>query len=123
MLMDEPLSSLDSSRRAEIMPVIEYIRDELKHPILYVSHDRGEVERLATQIVQLEPRECMRRSHAGTDTRLSTCFIGKVHACMCVANNFAAGRETLKTGRYFGGGSDERSEGTEGGRTCQTGGV
>ncbi|HEY9580446.1 MAG TPA: ATP-binding cassette domain-containing protein [Rhizorhapis sp.] len=57
MLMDEPLSSLDSSRRAEIMPVIEYIRDELKHPILYVSHDRGEVERLATQIVQIEPRE------------------------------------------------------------------
>src|SRR3546814_12138024 len=45
MLMDEPLSSLDSSRRAEIMPVIEYIRDELKHPILYVSHDRGDVER------------------------------------------------------------------------------
>src|SRR3546814_3682711 len=72
MLMDEPLSSLDSPRRAEIMPVIEYIRDELKHPILYVSHDRGEVERLATQIVQIEPRECMRRSHAGTEDRKST---------------------------------------------------
>lgn len=51
LLMDEPLSSLDAPRRAEIMTVIERIRDELKLPILYVSHDRPEVERLATRIV------------------------------------------------------------------------
>ncbi|MGE4307172.1 MAG: molybdenum ABC transporter ATP-binding protein [Novosphingobium sp.] len=51
LLMDEPLSSLDSARRSEIMAVIERIRDELRLPILYVSHDRGEIERLATTIV------------------------------------------------------------------------
>lgn len=51
LLMDEPLSSLDAPRRGEIMAVIETIRDELKLPILYVSHDRAEVERLATRIV------------------------------------------------------------------------
>ncbi|WP_287940693.1 ATP-binding cassette domain-containing protein [Sphingopyxis sp.] len=51
LLMDEPLSSLDAARRDDIMTVIERIRDELKVPILYVSHDRAEVERLATQIV------------------------------------------------------------------------
>lgn len=51
LLMDEPLSSLDAPRRAEIMAVIENIRDGLKLPILYVSHDRTEVERLATRIV------------------------------------------------------------------------
>ena len=51
LLMDEPLSSLDAARRGDIMTVIERIRDELKVPILYVSHDRAEVERLATQIV------------------------------------------------------------------------
>jgi molybdate transport system ATP-binding protein len=55
LLMDEPLSSLDAARREEIMRVIERIRDELKLPILYVSHDRAEVERLATTIVPLEP--------------------------------------------------------------------
>lgn len=53
LLMDEPLASLDLARREEIMTVIERLRDELRLPILYVSHDRGEVERLATQIVPL----------------------------------------------------------------------
>ncbi len=53
LLMDEPLSSLDSGRRAEILTVIERLRDELRLPILYVSHDRAEVERLASTIVLL----------------------------------------------------------------------
>lgn len=53
LLMDEPLSSLDAARREEIMQVIERMRDELCLPILYVSHDRAEVERLATQIIDL----------------------------------------------------------------------
>lgn len=53
LLMDEPLSSLDLARREEIMGVIERLRDELKLPILYVSHDRAEVERLAASIVPL----------------------------------------------------------------------
>lgn len=53
LLMDEPLSSLDAGRRDEIIAVIESIRDELKLPILYVSHDRAKVERLATTIIDL----------------------------------------------------------------------
>ena len=53
LLMDEPLSSLDLARRGEIMTVIERIRDEMKLPILYVSHDRTEIERLATTVIQL----------------------------------------------------------------------
>jgi len=53
LLMDEPLASLDAARREEIMRVIERIRDELRLPILYVSHDRIEVERLADHVVQL----------------------------------------------------------------------
>lgn len=55
LLMDEPLSSLDAARRDEILRVIERIRDELQLPILYVSHDRAEVDRLASQIVELAP--------------------------------------------------------------------
>lgn len=51
LLMDEPLASLDRGRREEIMNVIERLRDELRLPILYVSHEREEVERLATTIV------------------------------------------------------------------------
>lgn len=53
LLMDEPLSSLDSARREEIMAVILRIRDEMKLPILYVSHERREIDRLATTTVTL----------------------------------------------------------------------
>lgn len=53
LLMDEPLASLDAARRDGIMAVIERIRDELGLPILYVSHDRAEVDRLATSVVAI----------------------------------------------------------------------
>jgi molybdate transport system ATP-binding protein len=49
LLMDEPLTSLDIARRDEVMRVIERIRDELRLPILYVTHDRAEADRLATR--------------------------------------------------------------------------
>ncbi len=51
--MDEPLASLDGPRREEILSVIECIRDDLKLPILYVSHNRSEVDRLADHIVKI----------------------------------------------------------------------
>lgn len=53
LLLDEPLASVDAGRREEILRLIERIRDELKLPILYVSHDRAEVERLADAIVPI----------------------------------------------------------------------
>jgi len=53
LLMDEPLASLDSARAGEIMAVIERIRDELKLPILYVSHNWPEVDRLATTLIEM----------------------------------------------------------------------
>lgn len=53
LLLDEPLVSLDEARRAEIINVIERIRDELRIPMIYVTHDRSEAERLATTIVEL----------------------------------------------------------------------
>ena len=54
LLMDEPLASVDAARRGEILTLIERIRDELELPILYVSHDRPEVERLADRIIPVE---------------------------------------------------------------------
>lgn len=53
LLMDEPLTSLDAERAEGILQVIERIRDELAVPILYVSHTRAEIERLATCVWQL----------------------------------------------------------------------
>jgi molybdate transport system ATP-binding protein len=60
LLMDEPLSSLDIARREEIMAVVERIRDELKLPILYVSHDRAEVNRLAQRVVPMGGNQTFR---------------------------------------------------------------
>jgi len=53
LLMDEPLSSLDAARREGIMLVIDRIRDVLRLPILFVSHDRAEVERLADRVIEM----------------------------------------------------------------------
>lgn len=55
LLMDEPLGSLDQARRLEIMTVIERIRDEIRVPILYVTHDRSEADRLASETIELDP--------------------------------------------------------------------
>ncbi len=53
LLLDEPLSSLDRARREEIMTVIERLRDEVKLPILMVTHDRAEAERLGERIGEM----------------------------------------------------------------------
>nr|WP_295668847.1 ATP-binding cassette domain-containing protein [Sphingomonas sp.] len=53
LLLDEPLSSLDAARREEIMVAIEHIRDVVGLPVLMVTHDAGETERLGTQIVPM----------------------------------------------------------------------
>lgn len=54
LLMDEPLSGLDDARRNEIMGLIERVRDEFKIPIIYVTHTRDEVRRLATRVVRMK---------------------------------------------------------------------
>ncbi|UXM94947.1 molybdenum ABC transporter ATP-binding protein [Bartonella sp. HY329] len=54
LLMDEPLSALDMATRTEIMPFIERLRDQLKLPIFYITHDINEVERLADTLILME---------------------------------------------------------------------
>lgn len=54
LLMDEPLASLDAARRHEIFPWLSKLRDELKMPMLYVTHSAEEVTRLADHLVVLD---------------------------------------------------------------------
>ena len=54
VLADEPLAALDEPRKAEILPYLERLRDEVRVPVLYVSHSVAEVARLATTVVALE---------------------------------------------------------------------
>jgi molybdate transport system ATP-binding protein len=53
LLLDEPLAALDEARKAEIMPYLERLRDEVRVPIVYVSHSVAEIARLATSVVVL----------------------------------------------------------------------
>lgn len=54
LLMDEPLASLDTERKLEILPLIEHLRDEFGMPIVYVSHAVEEVARLASSVVVMD---------------------------------------------------------------------
>jgi molybdate transport system ATP-binding protein len=54
LLMDEPLAALDGARKAEILSVLERLRDVARVPILYVSHDVAEVSRIANNVIVLE---------------------------------------------------------------------
>ena len=54
LLLDEPLASLDASRRAEVLPYLEALRDGLSIPMVYVSHQFEEVLRLSDHVVLLE---------------------------------------------------------------------
>ncbi len=54
LLADEPLAALDGARKAELLPYFERLRDELKLPILYVTHSVSEAARLATTVVSME---------------------------------------------------------------------
>jgi molybdate transport system ATP-binding protein len=51
LLLDEPLASLDAPRKAEILYYVERLRDEVRIPIVYVSHSLEEVVRLADSMV------------------------------------------------------------------------
>ncbi len=71
LLMDEPLAALDETRKAEILPYIERLRDEAEIPIVYVSHSLAEVSRLASSVVVLrtgrliavgDPAEVLKRT-------------------------------------------------------------
>jgi len=54
LLMDEPLAALDLARKREILPYLEQLHEELKIPVLYVSHAPDEVARLADHLVALD---------------------------------------------------------------------
>lgn len=54
LLMDEPLASLDTLRKLEILPYLERLRSSFKIPILYVSHAVEEIVRLADHVVIMQ---------------------------------------------------------------------
>ncbi len=53
LLLDEPLASLDAQRKDEILRYLRLLRDEMRIPMVYVSHVVEEVLEIADQVVLL----------------------------------------------------------------------
>lgn len=54
LLMDEPLASLDSKRKQEVMPYLLRLQQEFAIPIVYVTHSQEEAAQLADTLVLME---------------------------------------------------------------------
>ena len=73
LLMDEPLSALDRLTKEEILPYFEILHERLALPIVYVSHDLAEIERLADTLVMMTAGRLVAAGplrNLQTDTRL-----------------------------------------------------
>jgi molybdate transport system ATP-binding protein len=66
LLLDEPLASLDASRRDEVLPYLEILRDQLTIPMVFVSHQFDEVLRLATHLVLIDAGRTLAQGDIGT---------------------------------------------------------
>ena len=53
LLLDEPLAALDATLRQRIVPYLVRVRDELRMPLLYVSHNAAEVREIADWVIVL----------------------------------------------------------------------
>lgn len=54
LLLDEPLAGIDRERRERILPYVLRIRRELHVPLIYVTHDAGELTAIADRVLRLE---------------------------------------------------------------------
>jgi molybdate transport system ATP-binding protein len=54
LLMDEPLSNLNEELKTKVRELILWIRDELRIPIIYVSHDADDIVSLCDTVTILK---------------------------------------------------------------------
>lgn len=54
LLLDEPLGSVDVERRQEILPYLDRLIAELRLPMIYVTHDRAEIDTRADRVVVMQ---------------------------------------------------------------------
>ncbi len=54
LLFDEPLASLDTGHKREILPYLVRLRDDSGVPMVYVSHTAAELRQIATKVVLVD---------------------------------------------------------------------
>ena len=62
LLLDEPLASLDRPLQQRLLAYLRRIRDEFHIPMLYVSHDPGEIAALCDEVFVLEKGRIVTRA-------------------------------------------------------------
>lgn len=63
LLLDEPLSALDSDLKSQILTYLQQIIDKLQTPVVFVSHRQADVRRLADWVVVIEQGRKVTEGH------------------------------------------------------------
>ncbi len=58
LLLDEPFNAVDSSLRYKILPYLRKLRDKLGIPMLVISHDLPDIQKLTNRVYLIEKGEC-----------------------------------------------------------------
>jgi molybdate transport system ATP-binding protein len=61
ILLDEPMSSLDTRLKARLIPFLRRMRDEFRIPLIYVTHDESELTALCDEVLLLEQGQIVGR--------------------------------------------------------------
>jgi molybdate transport system ATP-binding protein len=61
LLLDEPFSALNQSLKQKLYKEIEFIKEKFNIQIILISHDLGEVYRLADEIIEIENGKIINR--------------------------------------------------------------
>ena len=61
LLLDEPMSNLDSRLKRRLIPFLLRIRDEFRIPLIYVTHDGEELFALCDEVIVLENGQIVER--------------------------------------------------------------
>lgn len=54
LLLDEPLSALDTLTKREVLPFLEELKENVGLPMVYITHAPAEVERMADRVVFMQ---------------------------------------------------------------------
>ena len=78
LLLDEPMSGLDTARKAEILPYLVRAIHQFGIPALYVSHARDETLMLADRILRIDGGRVAGWADAPARLRATTTLTGRV---------------------------------------------
>ncbi|WP_371378083.1 molybdenum ABC transporter ATP-binding protein [Thalassotalea aquiviva] len=63
LLLDEPLSALDTKARIDLLNLLRKIHQQLKIPLIYVSHNISEIQQLADHVLVMEQGKVIKQGH------------------------------------------------------------